>query len=78
MVQQPDQGQGGPPYKDVQLSAMVSNHVRRAVRLRAALEGITVRCLLLRLIRQAGIAEIDEGELVDRRAAGDTRLQPLT
>ena len=52
---------------DVQLSAMVPSYVRRAVRLRAEQEGMTVRCLLLRLIREAGIVEIDDRECVDRR-----------
>ena len=52
---------------DVQLSAMVPSYVRRAVRLRAEQEGMTVRCLLLRLIRDSGIVEIDDRECVDRR-----------
>ena len=55
--------------RDVQLSAMVPGHIRRAVRLRAEQEGLTVRGLLLRLIRDAGIAEIDDGDLVDRRTS---------
>jgi hypothetical protein len=52
----------------VQLAAMVPESVRRAVRRRAEDEGTTVRTILLRALKRAGIVEIGEDELTDRRA----------
>ena len=59
---------------DVQLSAMVPRSVRRAVRRRAEDEGTTVRTILLRILKEAGLAELDDTELVDRRTAPAMRL----
>ena len=59
---------------DVQLSAMVPRSVRRAVRRRAEDEGTTVRTVLLRVLKEAGLAELDDAEIVDRRTASATRL----
>ena len=59
---------------DVQLAAMVPQSVKRAVRRRAEEEGTTVRSILLHALKHAGIAEVDEAELADRRiAAGAER-----
>lgn len=59
---------------DVQLAAMVPRSVKRAVRRRAEEEGTTVRSVLLRALKLAGIAEVDEAEIADRRiAAGALR-----
>ncbi len=59
---------------DVQLAAMVPQSVKRAVRRRAEEEGTTVRSILLRALKLAGIAEVDEAEIADRRiAAGAER-----
>lgn len=59
---------------DVQLAAMVPQSVKRAVRRRAEEEGTTVRSILLRALKHAGIAEVDEAEIADRRiAAGAER-----
>lgn len=59
---------------DVQLAAMVPQSVKRAVRRRAEEEGTTVRSVLLRALKHAGIAEVDEAEIADRRiAAGAER-----
>ena len=59
---------------DVQLAAMVPQSVKRAVRRRAEEEGTTVRSVLLRALKLAGIAEVDEAEIADRRiAAGAER-----
>ncbi|MBK3737126.1 hypothetical protein FBZ83_107356 [Azospirillum brasilense] len=59
---------------DVQLAAMVPQSVKRAVRRRAEEEGTTVRSVLLRALKHAGIAEVDESEIADRRiAAGAER-----
>jgi hypothetical protein len=57
---------------DVQLSAMVPRSVRRAVRRRAEDEGTTVRTILLRVLKEAGLAEVDDGEIVDRRTTPAT------
>lgn len=54
---------------DVQLAAMVPRSVKRAVRRRAEEEGTTVRSILLRALKAAGIAEVDEAEIADRRVA---------
>jgi hypothetical protein len=54
--------------REVQLAAMVPAVVRRAVRRRAEAEGTTVRTILLRALKAAGIVEIDDDELTDRRA----------
>lgn len=54
---------------DVQLAAMVPVSVKRAVRRRAEEEGTTVRSILLRALKAAGIAEVDEAEIADRRVA---------
>jgi len=54
---------------DVQLAAMVPVSVKRAVRRRAEEEGTTVRGILLRALKAAGIAEVDEAEIADRRVA---------
>lgn len=59
---------------DVQLAAMVPKSVKRAVRRRAEEEGTTVRSVMLRALKLAGIAEVDEAEIADRRiAAGAVR-----
>ncbi|HYG87535.1 MAG TPA: hypothetical protein VD978_14845 [Azospirillum sp.] len=54
---------------DVQLAAMVPQSVKRAVRRRAEEEGTTVRSVLLRAIKLAGIADVDDTEIADRRVA---------
>jgi hypothetical protein len=59
---------------DVQLSAMVPRSVRRAVRRRAEDEGTTVRTILLRVLKEAGLAELEDAELVDRRTTPAMRL----
>jgi hypothetical protein len=59
---------------DVQLSAMVPRSVRRAVRRRAEDEGTTVRTVLLRVLKEAGLAELEDAELVDRRTTPAMRL----
>jgi hypothetical protein len=59
---------------DVQLSAMVPRSVRRAVRRRAEDEGTTVRTILLRVLKEAGLAELDDAEIVDRRTTPGMRL----
>lgn len=59
---------------DVQLAAMVPQSVKRAVRRRAEEEGTTVRSVLLRALKLAGIADVDDAEIADRRiAAGAMR-----
>ena len=72
----PDSGQSHPARRepDVQLAAMVPQSVKRAVRRRAEDEGTTVRSIILRALKHAGIAEVDESEIADRRiAAGAER-----
>lgn len=54
---------------DVQLAAMVPQSVKRAVRRRAEEEGTTVRSVLLRALKLACIAEVDDAEIADRRVA---------
>lgn len=54
---------------DVQLAAMVPQSVKRAVRRRAEEEGTTVRSVLLRALKLAGIAEVEDAEIADRRVA---------
>ena len=54
--------------RQVELAIMVPESVKGAVRRAARLEGLTTRGLLLRLIKQAGIAEIGESETADQRA----------
>jgi len=64
---------------EVQLSAMVPRRVRRAVRLYAEQQGVTVRTVLLGLIRDAGIVDVSDAELVDRRSvAGALKAAPST
>lgn len=55
--------------REQQLAVMVPASVKAAVRRRAHAEGITVRALLLRLIREAGIASVMDADLTDRRIA---------
>lgn len=73
----PQAGTASPPDRrepDVQLAAMVPQSVKRAVRRRAEEDGTTVRSVLLRALKLAGIAEVDEAEIADRRiAAGAER-----
>jgi len=73
----PSNANPAPPDRrepDVQLAAMVPQSVKRAVRRRAEEEGTTVRSVLLRALKHAGIAEVDEAEIADRRiAAGAER-----
>jgi hypothetical protein len=52
---------------DVPLSVMVPPEVRRAVRRTAADQGTTVRSVLLHALRLAGIADIADAEVADRR-----------
>ncbi|HEV7371830.1 hypothetical protein [Arenibaculum sp.] len=54
--------------REVQLAIMVPPNLKRAIRRRAESEGVTLRGLLLRALKQAGIVDVDEMELVDRRA----------
>lgn len=54
--------------REEQLAVMVPPHVKRAVRRRAEAEGLTLRGLLLRTLRETGIVDVDEKEIVDRRA----------
>jgi hypothetical protein len=64
---------GGPASRagdqEVQLAVMVPRHVKRAVRRKAEADGLTLRGLLLRLLKQAGIADIKEDDVLDRRVA---------
>ena len=53
---------------DVQLCITLPAPVREAIRDAARREGITVRTLLLRALRDAGIGGIADDELTDRRA----------
>lgn len=53
--------------REVQLAIMVPPHLKRVIRRRAELEGVTLRGLLLRALKQAGIVDVDETDLVDRR-----------
>lgn len=63
--------------REVQLAIMVPPHLKRAIRRRAESEGVTLRGLLLRALKQAGIVDVDEMELVDRRAvAAQLRSRP--
>ena len=48
---------------------MVPKHVKHAVRRKAEAEGLTLRGLLLRVLKQAGIADITENDIPDRRIA---------
>lgn len=69
-----EKGRSDQREPDVQLAAMVPKSVKRAVRRRAEEEGTTVRSVLLRALKLAGIAEVDEAEIADRRiAAGAVR-----
>ena len=52
----------------VQLAIMVPLSVKRAVRRTADLEGVTVRGLILQMLKRAGIAEIEDAEIADQRA----------
>lgn len=62
---------GAPPAAraEVQLCVTLPAPVRAAIRAAAKHEGITVRTLLLRALRDAGIPGIADTELTDRRAA---------
>jgi len=60
---------------DVPLSAMVPPEVRRAVRRAAADQGTTVRSVLLHALRLAGIADIADAEVADRRTLASGRRQ---
>jgi hypothetical protein len=66
-----------PANREVQLAIMVPAHLKRTIRHRAESEGLTLRGLLLRALKQAGIIDIDETDLVDRRvAAAQLRSRP--
>ena len=41
---------------------------------RAEDEGTTVRTILLRILKEAGLAELDDAEIVDRRTTPERRL----
>jgi hypothetical protein len=58
----------GATRSDVQLCVTLPAPVREAIRQAARKEGITVRTLLLRALRDAGISGIADEELTDRRA----------
>lgn len=53
---------------EVQLCITVPRAVREAIREAAKRERVTVRTLVLRSLRDAGLVEIGDGELTDRRA----------
>jgi hypothetical protein len=62
-------GESSAARSDVQLCVTLPASVREAIRAAAKREGITVRTLLLRALRDAGIPGIADAELTDRRAA---------
>jgi hypothetical protein len=53
---------------EVQLCITVPSAVREAIREAAKRERVTVRTLVLRSLRDAGLVEIGDDELTDRRA----------
>jgi len=55
--------------REVQLAVMVPERVKRAVRRHAEREGTTLRGVLLRLLCEAGIIEVGDLDLGDRRAS---------
>ncbi len=57
-----------PDRSDVQLCVSLPAAVREAVRVQARAQGLTVRGLLLRALRDAGIPGISDEETADRRA----------
>jgi hypothetical protein len=57
------------PDRDAQLTVVIPRRVRQALLQHAVGQGTTARSVVLRLIRDAGIAEVDEADLVDRRAS---------
>jgi len=63
---------------DVQLTAMVPRRIRHAVQMHAVQRGMTVRTLILSLLKEAGIASVDDDELIDRRsrAAASRKAAP--
>jgi hypothetical protein len=56
------------PNQDAQLTVVIPRRVRQALLQHAIGRGMTARSVVLLLIRDAGIAEVDEADLVDRRA----------
>ena len=58
---------------EVQLAAMVPRSVKRAVRRRAEEEGTTVRTIVLRALKLAGVADVEDAEIADRRVAAAAR-----
>ncbi|WP_207481620.1 hypothetical protein [Arenibaculum pallidiluteum] len=65
--------------REVQLAVMVPERVKRAVRRHAEREGTTLRGVLLRLLCEAGVIEVGDLDLGDRRASAAalrTRIHP--
>jgi hypothetical protein len=52
----------------VQLSVVVPRQVRHALLRHAADQGTTARSIILRLLRDAGIAHVNDADLIDRRS----------
>ena len=57
---------------DVQLTVVIPRRVRQALLQHATGKGTTARSVILRLLRDAGIAEVDDADLVDRRSTPNT------
>lgn len=70
MSSRPDLGAG---QLDVPLSAMVPPEVRQAVRQAAAAQGTTIRTILLQALVVAGIVEVAEDQIIDRRSKAERK-----
>jgi hypothetical protein len=66
------------PDQDVQLTVVMPRRVRQALLQYATGQGLTARSVILRLLRNAGIAEIDEADLVDRRTTPATARKSIS
>ena len=60
----------------MQLSVVVPRQVRQALLQYAAGQGTTVRSVILRLLKDAGIVEVSDAELIDRRSTPSTLRKP--
>ncbi|HYG88034.1 MAG TPA: hypothetical protein VD978_17425 [Azospirillum sp.] len=54
------------------MTVVLPRRVRQALLLHATAQGTTARSVVLRLLRDAGIADVDEADLIDRRSTANT------
>ena len=72
MVRRPSPARGGPEREEAQLSVVLPADIVRAVKIRAAENGETLRAVVLRALKADGF-KVPDREITDRRTEANRR-----